>query len=625
MSNPGPIRSGAELEELHGVLVEKRQGERPRISVCTGTGCIACGATKVVETFRKVLDEKELGDSVELKSTGCHGFCEMGPLVTLGPSGFFYPSVRPGDVEKIIDQTLLEGEVVEELLYKDPLTGEKVEYEAEVPFYKHQQRIILAENGHLDPNDLEDFIAIGGYRALANALESLSGDDVIETVLKSGLAGRGGAGFPTGKKWEIARRQPGDTKFIICNADEGDPGAYMDRSILEGNPHRVIEGMCIGAYAIGATQGFIYVRHEYPLAVERITRAIEDARSAGMIGKGILGSDFNFELKVVRGAGAFVCGEETALIASVEGRKGEPRQRPPFPAESGFQGNPTIINNVETWANIPHIINNGADWYAAYGSEGSKGTKIFSLVGKVNNTGLVEVQMGTSVRSIVFDIGGGIPDGKQFKAVQTGGPAGGCLPADMLDLPIDFQALHEAGTIMGSGGLIVMDEGTCMVDVARYFTKFLEEESCGKCYSCRKGTQRMRELLDDICEGRGAMAHLDLLEELGRAVNTASMCGLGQNAATPMLSTLRYFREEYVAHIKNHECTAGVCSELIRYKILEDLCDGCAACAKVCPVDSIAGEKDQLHVINIETCVKCGTCLEVCAKDAVVILSGGGQ
>jgi NADH:ubiquinone oxidoreductase subunit F (NADH-binding)/NAD-dependent dihydropyrimidine dehydrogenase PreA subunit len=381
--------------------------------------------------------------------------------------------------------------------------------------------------------------------------------------------------------------------------------------------------MCIGGYALGARQGFIYVRHEYPLAVERITKAIEDAQSVGLLGEDILGKGFDFELKVVRGAGAFVCGEETALIASIEGRKGEPRQRPPFPAESGFMGKPTIINNVETWANVPHIINNGPEWYAAYGSEGSKGTKIFSLVGKVNNTGLVEVQMGAPIRSIVFDIGGGIPKGKAFKAVQTGGPAGGCLPTELLDLPIDFEALQEAGTIMGSGGLIVMDEDTCMVDVARYFTKFLEEESCGKCYSCRKGTQRMRELLDDICEGRGTMAHLDLLEELGQAVNTASMCGLGQNAATPMLSTLRYFRDEYVEHIRDHNCSAGVCTALIQYKIIEELCDGCAACAKVCPVESISGEKDQLHVIDIETCIKCGTCREVCAKDAVIVISGG--
>ena len=625
MSKVEAIRSFAELEDLHGVLVERRQGERPRISVCTGTGCVACGATKVVETFKKILDEKGLSDSVELKSTGCHGFCEMGPLVTLGPSGYFYPSVRPGDVQKIIERTVLEGEIVEELLYKDPQTGEKVEHEAEVPFYKHQQRIILAENGHLDPNDLEDFIAIGGYKALAHTLGSMSPDEVVDSVTRSGLAGRGGAGFLTGRKWDIARRQPGEPKYIVCNADEGDPGAYMDRSILEGNPHRVIEGMGIGAYAIGARQGFIYVRHEYPLAVERITKAIDDARSACLLGEEILGTGFSFDLKVVRGAGAFVCGEETALIASLEGHKGEPRQRPPFPAESGFQGKPTIINNVETWANVPHIINNGPDWYAAYGSEDSKGTKIFSLVGKVNNTGLVEVPMGTSIRSIVFDIGGGIPKGKAFKAVQTGGPAGGCLPAELLDLPIDFEALQEAGTIMGSGGLIVMDEDTCMVDVARYFTKFLEEESCGKCYSCRKGTQRMRELLDDICEGRGTMAHLDLLEELGQAVNTASMCGLGQNAATPMLSTLRYFRNEYIEHIKDHNCSAGVCTALIRYKILEDLCDGCAACAKVCPVEAITGEKDQLHVIDIEACVKCGTCLEVCAKDAVVVISGGGE
>jgi NADH:ubiquinone oxidoreductase subunit F (NADH-binding) len=469
---------------------------------------------------------------------------------------------------------------------------------------------------------MDDFIAIGGYEALAHVLQNQSPEEVINTITSSGLRGRGGAGFPTGIKWERAREQTESLKYLVCNADEGDPGAFMDRGLLEGNPHRVIEGMCIGAFAIGAHQGFVYVRHEYPIAVKHINLAVQNAREAGLLGEKILGTDFNFNLKVVQGAGAFVCGEETALIASLEELTGEPRQCPPFPADSRCNGKPAIIKNVETCANVPHIIGNGAEWYNSLGSESSKGTKIFSLVGKVQNTGLVEVPMGASIRTIVYDIGGGIPNGKKFKAIQTGGPAGGCLPPDLLDLPIDFGALQEAGTIMGSGGLIIMDEDTCMVDVARYFTKFLEEESCGKCYSCRKGTQRMRELLDDICEGRGTMAHIDLLEELGHAVNTASMCGLGQNAATPLLSTIRYFRHEYIEHIKDHNCTAGVCSALIRYKILEDLCDGCAACMKVCPVEAITGEKNQLHVINIEACVKCGTCRDVCAKNAVVVLSG---
>jgi NADH:ubiquinone oxidoreductase subunit F (NADH-binding)/(2Fe-2S) ferredoxin/Pyruvate/2-oxoacid:ferredoxin oxidoreductase delta subunit len=619
------IGSLKELEEVRGVLVDRSDPDRPVITICTGTGCVASGAETVAESFRKAVEELQLGEKVEVKGTGCHGFCEMGPLVTIRPSGYFYPKVKTGDVHKIIERTVLNGEPIEELLYTDPMSEQRIEKEEEVPFYKHQHRIVLAENGFLDPTDLEDYLQIGGYKALAYTLEWMSPDGVIGFITDSGLRGRGGAGFLTGQKWAVCRSQPKEPKYIVCNADEGDPGAYMDRSILEGNPHRVVEGMCIGAFAIGASQGFVYVRHEYPLAVKRITKAIEDARRAGFLGENILGTGFSFDLKIVRGAGAFVCGEETALIASLEGRKGEPRQRPPFPAESGYRNRPTIINNVETWANVPHIINNGPEWYASMGSEKSKGSKIFSLVGKVNNTGLVEVPMGMSVRQVIFDIGGGIPKGKAFKAVQTGGPAGGCLPAGLLDLPIDFEALTSAGTIMGSGGLIVMDESTCMVDIARYFTKFLEEESCGKCYSCRKGTQRMREILDDICEGRGTMEQLDLLEELGQTVNLASMCGFGQNAGNPVLSTLRYFREEYEAHIKEHRCPAGVCSALIRYEITEALCDGCAACAKLCPSDAISGEKNHLHIINDELCVKCGTCLDVCAKDAVIVVSGGGE
>ncbi len=624
MSLDNPIRSSGELENLHGVLVERRSDDHLCISICTGTGCVVGGAESVVDAFVDVISEMGLEEKIEVKPTGCHGFCEMGPLVTMTPSGFFYPQVHARDAREIVEKTLLNNEVVEKLLYHDPQTDEAIAKEADVPFYKHQKRIILAENGHLNPTDIEDYISIGGYKGLAHVLDELNPDEVITRVIDSGLAGRGGAGFPTGKKWEICQKQPSEPKYLVCNADEGDPGAYMDRSILEGNPHRVIEGMCIGAFAIGASQGFIYVRHEYPLAVKRITLAIEDARMAGLLGEDIMGSGLNFDLKVVRGAGAFVCGEESALLKSLEGLKGEPKQRPPFPVEKGFQNKPTVINNVETWANVPHIINNGPEWFVGFGTEGSAGTKIFSLVGKVNNTGLVEVPMGVTIREIVFDIGGGIPNGKEFKAVQTGGPAGGCLPTSMLDLPVDFHALQEAGTIMGSGGLIVMDEDTCMVDVARYFTKFLEEESCGKCYSCRKGTQRMRELLDDICEGRGTPAHLPLLEELGNAVNTASMCGLGQNAANPMLSTLRHFRNEYEEHINEHRCTAGVCTELIEYTILEEFCDGCAACSKVCPSECIEGEKDSLHTIITEDCIKCGSCFNVCTRGAVLITSGGG-
>ncbi len=617
------VKTPEELDALRSEIAAMGGEDRMRITVCTGTGCVASGADTVTDAFRAYLSEAGLEDRVELKCTGCHGFCEMGPLVVLQPSGYFYPSVKTGDVKKIVQKTVLEGEVLEDLLYTDPATQSRVEKEEDVPFYRHQHRVILAENGRLDPTNLADFIGIGGYRALSYTLQWMSPEGVIDFVLRSGLRGRGGAGFPAGKKWELCRAQPADPKYLVCNADEGDPGAYMDRSVLEGNPHRVIEGMIIGAFAIGAKEGFVYVRHEYPLAVKNITKAIADARAAGLLGKDILGSGFDFEIQVVRGAGAFVCGEETALLASLEGRKGEPHQRPPFPTESGYRGRPTIINNVETWANVPHIINEGPEWYASIGSEGSKGTKIFSLVGKVNNTGLVEVPMGTTVRQIVYDIGGGIPKGKKFKAVQTGGPAGGCIPEGLLDLPVDFEALNSAGTIMGSGGLIVMDESTCMVDVALYFTKFLEEESCGKCYSCRKGTQRLREILEDITEGRGTMEQLDLIEELGRTVNIASMCGLGQNAATPVLSTLRYFRDEYEAHITEHRCPAGVCSALIRYEITAELCDGCDACVRVCPADAIAGEKDHIHVIDAEECIKCGTCLDVCAKDAVVVVSGG--
>ncbi len=621
----GKIRSVSELHEFQASLKEELQGDRTVITLCAGPGCAASGADNVAKAFRKHIEEMGLTDQVTFKCTGCHGFCALAPVVAIDPAGYCYEGVKQADVKDILERTIIGGEVIEKLLYVDPETGEPVLYEKDIPFYKHQDRILLAENRQIDPDRLEDFLAIDGYSALAKVLDEMSSEDVIQAILDSGLRGRGGAGFPTGLKWQIAHQQTAEPKYIVCNADEGDPGAFMDRGIIEGNPHRVIEGMCIGARAIGANQGFVYVRYEYPIAVQRINQAVDQAREAGLLGENILGSDFSFDLKVVMGAGAFVCGEETALIASLEGKKGEPVQRPPFPVESGYRGKPTVINNVESWTCVPHVIGKGAEWFSSIGSEGSKGTKIFSLVGKVKNTGLVEVPMGTTIRKIVYDIGGGVPNGKSFKAIQTGGPAGGCLPEDLIDLPIDFEALTKAGTIMGSGGLIVMDESTCMVDVARYFTRFLEEESCGKCYSCRKGTQRMRELLDDICEGKGTLDHLDLLEELGETVNNASMCGLGQNAANPVLSTLRYFRHEYEAHITEHRCSAGVCAALIRYFIQEELCDGCHACSKVCPVEAISGEKDLEHEIDPDVCITCGSCIEVCPTDAIIIVSGSGE
>ena len=621
----GKITSPDELAKIRASLQETLDGDRKLITLCTGPGCVASGADEVAEAFRTHIEEMGLQNKVAFKCTGCHGFCALAPVVTIDPDGICYGGAKPHDVPKILEQTVLGGELIDRLVYTDPESGEPIPLEKDIPFYKHQDRLLLEENRRIDPESFEDFLAIGGYEALAQTLSGSDPESVIQTVLDSGLRGRGGAGFPTGRKWGLARQNPGDEKYIVCNADEGDPGAFMDRGILEGNPHRVIEGMCLGAFAIGASQGFVYVRHEYPIAVRNITRAVEQAREAGLLGENIFGSDFSFDLKVVMGAGAFVCGEETALIASLEGRTGEPKQRPPFPAEAGYRGKPTVINNVETWACVPHIVSRGADWFAAIGSEGSKGTKIFSLVGKVENTGLVEVPMGTTIRQLVFDIGGGIPNGKEFKAIQTGGPAGGCLPAEHMDLPIDFEALTEAGTIMGSGGLIVMDESTCMVDIARYFTRFLEEESCGKCYSCRKGTQRMREILDDICEGRGTMEQLALLEELGQTVNEASMCGLGQNAANPVLSTLRYFRDEYEEHITDRRCRAGVCIALIRYEIEEDLCDGCNACFKVCPSEAISGVKDELHAIDDGKCIRCGACLEVCPQTAILVVSGGGE
>ncbi len=589
------------------------------IAVSSGTCGQARGSNLIINAFNKALRQNSLKDKVVIKPTGCHGFCEAEPNIIIYPQGIFYQKLEPKDIPTILDKTLLKGEVVEELLYVDPVTGERPIGEQDIPFYKKQKRVVLGDNPHLDPKDIFDYFSIGGYGSLLKVLSTFSPEEVISLIQQSGLRGRGGAGFPTGKKWEFARAQKSNVKYIICNADEGDPGAYMDRSLLEGNPHRVIEGMIIGAYAIGAREGYVYVRDEYPLAVEHVTLALDQARKLGLLGQKILGTDFSFDLHIAKGAGAFVCGEETALIASIEGRVGEPRQRPPFPAVKGLWGKPTVINNVETWGNVPIIIDKGADWFAAIGTEGSKGTKIFSLVGKINNTGLVEVPMGITLREIIFDVGGGIPGGRKFKAVQTGGPSGGCLPQELIDLPIDYESLAQAGSIMGSGGMIVMDDRTCMVDVARYFLNFLRDESCGKCISCREGTQRLWEIVTDITEGCGTMEHLTLLEELALAVKEASLCGLGQTAPNPVLSTLRYFRNEYEAHIQDKKCPAGVCKALIKYFIDPEKCTGCLACIRVCPQGAISGELKKVHVLDQTKCAKCGACLEACRFEAIYI------
>jgi len=608
------ITDAAHLERLRAELQAARDPARKAIAVCAGTGCVAYGSRKLAIAFRDAVAARQL--DVEVRATGCHGFCERGPLVVVFPSRVFYQRVQVGDVEEILDRTVARGEVIDRLLYADPTTGRKYVHEDEVPFYAHQHRLILGFNGKIDPESLDDYIANGGYRALARTLTSLLPEQVIEAVTKAGLRGRGGAGFPTGRKWALCRQALGNPKYVVCNADEGDPGAFMDRSVLEGNPHGVIEGMILGAYAIGAREGYVYVRNEYPLAVERLSLAVAAARARGLLGNNILGRDFSFDIQITRGAGAFVCGEETALIGSVEGNRGQPRFRPPYPAQSGLWGKPTVINNVETWVNVPWILDRGADWFAGIGTAGSKGTKIFSLVGKVNNTGLVEVPMGATLRHIVFDIGGGIRDGRAFKAVQTGGPSGGCLPAEMLDLPIDYESLTAAGSMMGSGGMIVMDDRTCMVDVARYFIDFLLEESCGKCVPCREGLTQMSHLLHAITEGRATDETLAALETLAPVVQDASLCALGQTAPNPVLSTIRYFRDEYLAHIRDRRCPAAVCKSLITYSI-NDQCTGCMVCARQCPEHAITGERKKLHRIDPAKCTRCGICLSVCKFDAV--------
>ncbi|MDP3015491.1 MAG: NADH-ubiquinone oxidoreductase-F iron-sulfur binding region domain-containing protein, partial [Deltaproteobacteria bacterium] len=583
------LSSPQELGKYRDEILSKRNPDQPLITVCGGTGCHASGCHAVVDAFKKVLQEKASGNGIGLRVTGCHGFCERGPLVVIHPKKVLYQKVKPEDVPTIFQETVLNGKILEHLLYDHPVTGEKIISEEEVPFYQKQKRIVFGNNGNIDPTQIEDYLAVGGYQALAKALFSMKPEEIIREVKKANLRGRGGGGFPAGLKWEQCRNAPGNVKYVICNADEGDPGAYMDRSLLEGNPHCVLDGMIIGAFAIGSHEGYVYVRNEYPLAVENLGIAIRQAEEAGLLGKNILGSGFDFEVRVSRGGGAFVCGESTALMASIEGNVGEPRAKHIHTVVSGLYDRPTNLNNVETWANVPVIINEGADWYGRIGTEGSTGTKIFSLVGKVNNTGLVEVPMGITLREIVYDIGGGIPDGKRFKAVQTGGPSGGCIPESMMDLPVDFDRLTEVGSMMGSGGMIVMDEATCMVDVAKYFMNFLKDESCGKCTSCREGTKRMHEILTEISEGRGKPEHIDLLEELGWVTMEASLCALGGTAPNPALSTIKYFRQEYEEHILNRRCPAKVCRALLHYRILSELCTACGRCAKVCPEKAITG------------------------------------
>lgn len=613
------IKSSEELETLRKRIVESRDPDRICVTICGGTGCQAYSCRKVIRAFREEIEKQNLKDRIDLRTTGCHGFCERGPLVVIHPEGIFYQRVKTEDAPEVVSETVMEGKIIDRLLYTDPVSGEKIVHEKDIPFYKKQRRIVFGNNGKIDPTDISDYFALEGYAALSKVLFRMSPEEVIGEVKGSGLRGRGGGGFLTGLKWEFCHRAEGNKKYVICNADEGDPGAYMDRSLLEGNPHSVLEGMAIGAYAIGSDKGYVYVRAEYPLAVSTLKKAISQAKECGILGENIFGSGFDFDIEIRKGSGAFVCGEETSLIHSIEGKPPEPRQRPPFPAQSGLWGLPTNINNVETWANVPAIIRKGADWFSGIGTEKSKGTKVFSVVGKINNTGLVEVPMGITLREMIYDIGGGIPGGKKFKAVQTGGPSGGCIPEKLIDLPVDFDRLIEVGSMMGSGGMVIMDENTCMVDLAKYFTNFLRGESCGKCVPCREGLENMFHVLNNITEGRGREEDLDLLRDLAEVISQGSLCALGGTAANPVLSTLRYFEEEYEAHIKDKRCPAHVCKPLITYSIDEEKCTGCGLCRKRCPQEAVEGEKKKPHRIIQEKCVKCGICLDQCRFQAVKV------
>jgi NADP-reducing hydrogenase subunit HndC len=606
------INSPAELEQFRKGILSKRDPNKPCITLCSGSACLASGSGEVAASLEEEIKKQGLSDEVDIRKTGCHGFCERGPIIVIHPEETSYFQIEPKDVPEIISQTIKEKKVLERLLYIDPSTNEKIIHESEIPFYKNQERLVFGSNGSIDPKSIDDYLAIGGYSALAKVLSGMTSEHVLEEVKKSKLRGRGGGGFPAGRKWEGSHNAPDEIKYVIVNADEGDPGAYKDRSLLEGNPHSVLEGLIIGAYAIGSHEGYIYVRQEYPLAVENVGIAIKQAEEYGFLGENILGSGFDFTVQVHQGAGAFVSGESTALMTALEGRVGEPRPKYIRSNIRGLWNRPSVLNNVETWANVPLIINKGADWFTQFGTKGSKGTKIFSLVGKITNTGLVEVPMGMTLKDIIYKIGGGIPGGKRFKAVQTGGPSGGCIPEELLDLEVDFDELTKAGSMMGSGGMIVMDEDTCMVDVAKYFLDFLIDESCGKCVPCREGVRQMLEILTNITKGKGSEGDIELLEELSEVAIDASLCALGTTAPNPILSTLRYFRDEYEAHIKEKRCPAYVCKELIAYHIDPDKCQACMLCLRKCPTEAVIGGKQKIHVIDQEKCTKCGTCFEVC-------------
>jgi NADH:ubiquinone oxidoreductase subunit F (NADH-binding)/(2Fe-2S) ferredoxin/NAD-dependent dihydropyrimidine dehydrogenase PreA subunit len=586
--------------------------------ICRGTGCTSSNSEQIVKNFEELIKKHGLDNEVVVERTGCFGLCALGPIVIIYPEASFYSLVKPEDVEEIVNEHLIKGRVVKRLLYAETVENDTIKSIDEVDFYKKQVRVALRNCGVINPENIDEYIAFDGYKALEKVLTSMTPAEVIDTIKRSGLKGRGGGGFPTGTKWEFAAKSQADQKYVLCNADEGDPGAFMDRSVLEGDPHAVIEAMTIAAFAIGASQGYVYVRAEYPIAVKRLAIAISQAREYGLLGQNIMDTGFNFDLEIRLGAGAFVCGEETALIASIEGERGMPRPRPPFPAVKGLFGKPTLLNNVETYANITQIINNGAEWFASMGTEKSKGTKVFALGGKINNTGLVEIPMGTTMREVIFEIGGGIPNGKKYKAAQTGGPSGGCIPMEHIDVPIDYDNLIALGSMMGSGGLIVMDEDNCMVDIARFFLDFTVDESCGKCTPCREGTKRMLEILDRIVEGKGKDGDIERLESLANNIKNSALCGLGQTAPNPVLSTLKYFRDEYEAHINEKRCPAGVCQGLAKYTIIADKCKGCGICAKQCPVTAISGKAKTPYLIANDKCAKCGVCLEKCPFGAII-------